>query len=140
MSIKYSVKRANGWATDILHPDSPEAVPGLLKVDIDTIPDIISGAHPIEAYKVVNSKLVFDQTRHDEIMAERQVGIDAKAERDVEIAAMTADEELQTLAAMNAGEIDVYVDSEMTGVPMKSQVHFKKLTKMIAVLARGTFN
>ena len=41
---------------------------------------------------------------------------------------------------MSAEEIDAYIDAQMTGVPLKSQEHFKKLTKMIAVLARGVFD
>ena len=65
---------------------------------------------------------------------------DAASQRQTEIDAMLIDEELQMLAAMSAEEIDAYVDAEMTGVPLKAQVHFKKLTKMIAVLTRGVFN
>ena len=64
----------------------------------------------------------------------------AKQMRDEELDEITADEELRLLAEMAASEIDDYVDQEMTGVPLKAQVHFKKLTKMIAVLARDKFS
>ena len=64
----------------------------------------------------------------------------AKNQRQIEINDMLVDEELQMLAAMSAEEIDAYIDEQMTGVPLKAQVHFKKLTKMVAVLARGVFN
>ena len=64
----------------------------------------------------------------------------AASQRQTEIEGMLADEELRLLAAMSAEEIDAYIDAQMTGVPLKSQEHFKKLTKMIAVLARGVFD
>ena len=73
-------------------------------------------------------------------LEETQALEDAANQRQTEIEAMLVDEELQMLAAMSAEEIDAYVDEQMTGVPLKAQVHFKKLTKMIAVLARGVFD
>lgn len=130
---------ADNWVNELLHPDCPDALLNMPEADEEEAVDIVNGRYPAQAYQYDNGRLIFSHQKYGEIQAEIQAGIDAVAQRKEELNSISADEELRVLAAMTAEEIDTYIDATMIGVPLKAQIHFKKLTKMLAVLGQREF-